>query len=711
MEAPPAPDLPAPGRPAPRRAGAATPDTEVQYLRGVGPARARLLARLGLHRVIDVLRHFPRTYDDRTTLLPIGNLRPEMVATVRGRVVSVRLREVGRSPRRTVVTAHVDDGTGVVAVEFWQQRFRAEQLAVGREVLLCGRVTWDGGPRMSGPEVEMHTEDDGVPNLHAGRIVPVHPLTKGLFATAMRVVVWRALEASADAVDDPLPAGLAQAHGFPPLAQALRDIHFPPDAAALEAARRRMKYEELFLLQVVLARRRLRRAVEEKEHRIDVDARLDARIRARFPFRPTAAQDRVIAEIRADLTSPRPMYRLLQGDVGSGKTAVAVYAMLAAVASRLQCALLAPTEILAEQHVATLSRLLAGSRVRIGLVAGGGRAAARRAARAAVARGDLDVVVGTHALLEEDVRFARLGLVVVDEQHKFGVFQRASLRRKGRCPDVLVMSATPIPRTLTQTAFGDLDLSVIDEPPPGRSPVTTVVCGEGERDEAAAWVRREVARGRRVYHVVPLVEEHEELPLKSAVRFAEELRRDAYRGLGVGLLHGRMKPREKDAAMAAFRDGTTPVLVCTSVVEVGVDVPEATVLLVEHAERFGLAQLHQLRGRVGRGRDPSRVILFHDARTPNARARLQALCDTTDGFRIAEEDLRIRGPGEVLGTRQHGLPEFGVADLVTDARLLDEARRDAFALVARDPALSGEGAPAMRAIRERFSQRLHAGDA
>jgi ATP-dependent DNA helicase RecG len=681
------------------------PDTDVQYLRGVGPGRARLLGRLGVRTVRDVLLHFPRDWQDRRVLTPIGSLRPETSATVRGVVAHTRLRQVGRS--RVLVQSDVDDGTGTLRVEFWQQRFRAEQLAVGREVLLSGRVVWDDGPKMAQPEVETHVDDESGAKLHADRIVPIHPATKGLFPTAMRSIVWRALDA-ADALEDPIPPALAAARELPALPRALREIHFPSSFEALEAARRRFKYEELFLLEILLARRRLRHQLEDKPHRIVVDPRLDARIRARFPFTLTPAQDRVIAQIAADLASPRPMNRLLQGDVGSGKTAVAVYAMLAAVASRQQAALLSPTEILAEQHLATLTRWLAGSHVRIALVSGGVPAAEKAARLDACAAGDVDLVVGTHALLEEDVRFARLGLVVVDEQHKFGVLQRATLRRKGLHPDVLVMSATPIPRTLTMTLFGDLDLSVLDEKPPGRAPVTTVLCGEGDREQAYSWVRREIARGRRVYHIVPLVEENEELPLKSAVKFAEELRRDVFPGIGVGLLHGRMPAREKDAAMESFRRGVAPVLVATSVVEVGVDVPEATVLLVEHAERFGLAQLHQLRGRIGRGREPGRVILFHDARTDDARARLDALASTDDGFRIAEEDLRIRGPGEFLGTRQHGLPELRVADLVTDVRLLELARDDAFALVQRDPSLQLEGALAARALRERYGRRLAA---
>lgn len=675
---------------------------------GVGPARARLLRNLGVRTVADLLFHLPRVYDDRTKLLPIASLRAETDATVRGRVQSVRIRET--SGGRVVVTAIVEDDTGALVVEFWQQRFRAEQLAPGRDVILTGRVAWDRGPKMTGPEVETHVEEEAGARIHADRIVPVHPLTKGLHATTLRTIVWRAL-AAADAIEDPLPASVREARSLPPLAESLREIHFPSSPEGLAAARRRLKYEELFLLETGVLRRRMRRVLEEKPAAIPVPPEVDARIRARFPFPLTKAQDRAIADITADLASPRPMHRLIQGDVGSGKTAVAAYAMLAAVAARMQAALLAPTEILAEQHVATLSRYLAGSKVKIALVSGRARPKQRAAVRKEIASGAAGIVVGTHAILEDDVRFARLGLVVIDEQHKFGVLQRAELRRKGWQPDVLVMSATPIPRTLTMTLFGDLDVTVIDEMPPGRSPITTVLCGEGDRAAAYDWVRREIAAGHRVYHVVPLVEEHEELPLKSAVRFAEELRRDAFPGLGVGLLHGKMKPKDKESAMTAFRDGTTPVLVCTSVVEVGVDVPQATVMLVEHAERFGLAQLHQLRGRVGRGKDPSRVILFHDAKTQAARQRLQALCETQDGFKIAEEDLRIRGPGEFLGTRQHGIPELRVADLVADVRILEAARRDAQELLRRDPALDGEGAATLRGIRMRFGARLAAADA
>jgi len=688
---------------------AMSPDENVQYVKGVGPGRARVLAKIGVVTVEDLARHLPREHQDRRRMTPIGSLEPEMRCTVRGRVQSVRSRRIrARGGRQTVVSALVSDGTGTLAIEFWGQAFRARQLTEGREVLLSGRVTWDHGPRMSGPDVETALEEEEGEPIHAGRLVPIHPATKGITAPVMRLLTARALSATADAIEDPLPASLARTRGLLPLGEALWQAHFPASDESLEAARTRLKYEELFLLEVALAVRRRRQVLTTKPHRFRLDDAVDQRIRARFPFALTSAQERVVNEIRRDLASPHPMNRLLQGDVGSGKTAVAVYALLAAVASGLQGALLAPTEILAEQHLRSLGHYLEGSRVRLALVSGGGRAKAKREARAALDAGEIDIAIGTHALLEQGVRFRNLGLVIVDEQHKFGVLQRKKLRDKGFAPDLLVMSATPIPRTLTMTLYGDLDVSIIDELPPGRQPVKTVLCREGDRAQAYEWVRREVEQGRRVFHVVPLVDESEDLPLKAAETHALEMR-ELFPGIGVGLLHGRLPPAEKAAAMQAFRSGRTPILVATTVIEVGVDVPEATVLIVEHAERFGLAQLHQLRGRVGRGEHPSLVILFSDAKTTSARARLRALEATSDGFKIAEADLRIRGPGEVLGTRQSGLPELTLADLLEDADLLYQAREDAFALIERDPRLVDEGACVLAALLRKYGALIGKG--
>jgi ATP-dependent DNA helicase RecG len=684
------------------------PDTPVQYLRGVGPERAKRLAKLGIHTLTDLVGHLPRQHDDRRETTPIGKIQAESHVNVRGKVLRVVKRRLRSARVRSVVTAVIEDDSGFVQAEFWNQGWRKDQLEGAEDVLLSGRVTWDGqGPVMKGPEVEVLSEGDEEERLlHAGRIVPIHPLTQGIYATRMRAVVHRALPFVVDTLEDPLPAALLHERGMPDLATALREAHFPSSMEALDEAIRRLKYQELFLLQVALARRRLRHATEEKPHVVQVSARLDSRIRARFPFPLTGAQDRCVREIADDLASPRPMNRLLQGDVGAGKTVVAAYGMLSTVAHRMQAALLAPTEILAEQHYTTLCRYLEGSQVRLALVTGGARSKQRRETLKALAAHDIDIAVGTHALIQQDVDFSRLAFVVVDEQHKFGVLQRAALRDKGLHPDLLVMSATPIPRTLTMTLFGDLDVSVLDELPPGRKPVQTMLCREGDRRRAYDWVRGEIRRGRRVFHVCPLVEKSEELPLRAAVQFRDELAEGPFHDVAVGLLHGKMKSEEKDAAMEAFRSGSTPVLVCTSVVEVGVDVPEATVLIVEHAERFGLAQLHQLRGRIGRGQHASRMICFHEARSKDARERLKALAATTDGFRIAEDDLRIRGPGEFLGTRQSGVPELRLANLVTDALLLSEARRDAFALVERDPGLTKEGAAAGRALARTLAALL-----
>jgi ATP-dependent DNA helicase RecG len=647
-------------------------DTQVQYVKGVGPARARALANLGIETVEDLLHHYPKRHEDRSRLQPIGTVADGDTVTVGGRVggVSFRLNE-------------------------------------GEEVVVTGRVTFKRGHRITNPEVEVISEDGDDAFLHTGRVVPVYGLTRGVKAAGMRRMVWNAVQGAAGLLTDHLPPAVLEARGLLPLAEAVRTIHFPDTVEAAERARRRLEYDELFLLQCALALRRQQVRSEERGAPLKVSREMDRRIRGRFPFRMTKAQDRAVFEIVTDLRSPRPMARLLQGDVGSGKTAVALYAVLVAVANKGFFNDTATTEILAEQHHRTFSRYLEGSKVRIELLVGGLKARERREILAGIAGGEVDVAVGTHALIQGDVEFADLRLAVVDEQHRFGVLQRAKLKLKGRRPDTLFMTATPIPRTLSLTAFGDLDFSVIDELPPGRKPARTLWFPRKRIPEAYGVIRRELERGRQAYFVYPLVEESEEMPLKAVTEEVGRLREEVFPGVPVGLIHGRLKREEKELAMRRFREGTDRILAATTVVEVGVDVPNATVMVVEHAERYGLSQLHQLRGRIGRGGGESTFLLLGDPTTDEGRRRLEVLEETSDGFEIAEEDLRLRGPGEVFGTRQHGLPDLKIASLVGDLRVLERARKDAFALADRDPGLEGvEGAPVKAALMRRLGDRM-----
>ncbi len=672
------------------------PGDDPRQLPGLRMARPEALAALGLRTVEDLVYHLPRRHEDRRELHPIGLLREGEVALVRGTLGP--LRAVGGRGRKSCVRGWLSDASGRIELLWWNQPWIAKNLAGSPEMFVFGRVRRG---TISSPEYEVLREEE---TLHGGRIVPIHPVTKGVTAPALRRAVFAALEEVLGRLDDPLPDDLRGARGLAPLREALQAIHFPADRAALERAEHRLKYDELFYFELaVAAQRRRSRTRVGIAHRWS--AELDRRILARFPFEFTAAQRRVVGEILADQRAPEPMNRLLQGDVGSGKTAVALYAALVAIANRTQVAFLAPTELLARQHHRTITGLLAGSEVRVELLVGSTPAAERRDLLARLASGDLDLVLGTHALLEPDIEFGRLGLVVVDEQHKFGVEQRAQLQRKGIRPDVLVMTATPIPRTLALTAFGDLDVSVLDELPPGRTPAETRLLPASRADAAYASLRDAVAQGRQGYVIYPLVEESEEIDALAAEKGFHELREGPLSGLRLGLVTGRTPSGEREATMEAFRRGALDALVGTTVLEVGIDVPNATVMLIQNAERFGLATLHQLRGRIGRGAERSLCLLIAFKLGVEARQRLRALLATTDGFRIAEEDLRLRGPGEFFGRRQHGMPEFRLADLARDAATLAAARQDAFALLERDPRL--EGHSRLRAeFRRRFAGRF-----
>ena len=674
-----------------------TIDAPLDAVRGLGPARAKGLREAGIATVEDLLLHLPFRYEDRTAFLPIASLAPGVRGTVRGQIRSAALRRT-RVRGFSLFEALVEDGSGTIRVVFFNQPWLRTHLVRGREVILYGEVKPSRAGRrglaLESPQIEIPEKDrDGeAEGIHMGRVVPIHPRLPGLSPRAVRTLVHRLLRDLPPILPEPLPAGVAERRGLPPRGEALRAVHFPEagtDPLLLETrstpAQRRLIFEEFFFLQLGFA---LQRAASDAGGRgegpaLRVDDPLRERLRSVLPFRLTAAQRRVLAEIAADLLSPRPMNRLLQGDVGCGKTMVALLAALLVAENGLQAAFMAPTEILAEQHHRLFTRLLQGRGQPVGLLTASVTGPARRQVLAGLASGALKLVVGTHALAEEEVRFRALRLVVIDEQHRFGVAQRARLRAKGDRPDVLVMTATPIPRSLALTRYGDLDVSVIDALPPGRRPVATVVREAAGRPRVHDFLRRQVAEGRQVFVVVPVIEESERGDLQAAASLRDRLQKDVFPGRPVGLLHGRLPAGERDEVMGEFAGGRLPVLVATTVIEVGIDVPNASVMVIEQADRFGLSQLHQLRGRVGRGGHESYCILVAgEQATDEARRRLQVMVDTSDGFEVARRDLELRGPGQFLGTRQSGIPDLRLGDLVRDRELLEDAREAAHAVVA-----------------------------
>jgi ATP-dependent DNA helicase RecG len=661
--------------------------TSLSEVRGLGPKRARDLEPAGLRCVEDLLYHLPFRYEDRSHFLPIAALAPGVRGTIRGRILTAVLRRT-RARGLSIFEALVEDGSGAIRVVFFNQPYLRTLLARGREVILHGEAEIARFGRrdliLSSPQFEVLGHDDQEA-IHTGRVVPIYVRLPGLSTRAIRRLMHAVLQELPATLPDPLPPGLAAARNFPPRREALARVHFPPEEIDPEAllsgrtpAHRRLIFEEFFFLQLGFALARRERDTMRRDGGLRVDEGIRARLREVLPFRFTAAQRRALKEIGYDLMSPHPMNRLLQGDVGSGKTVVALMAALLVVENGHQVAFMAPTEILAEQHHRSFRTMLRGRGTPVGLLTAGVQGAPRRQVLRGLRSGAIPILVGTHALIEEEVQFASLRLVVIDEQHRFGVAQRARLRAKGARPDVLVMTATPIPRSLALTVYGDLDLSIIDEMPPGRRPIRTVLRGDASRPRVYEFLRDQVARGRQAYVVYPLVEESERLALRAATAMAETLRREVFPKLVVGLLHGRMKPEERDAVMAGFAAGRTPILVSTTVIEVGIDVPNATVMVVEQAERFGLSQLHQLRGRVGRGAHNSFCILMTGEEvSEEARRRLQVMCDTQDGFVIARRDLEMRGPGEFLGTRQSGIPDLRIGDILRDQEILEDARREA----------------------------------
>ncbi|MGQ9550116.1 MAG: ATP-dependent DNA helicase RecG [Roseiflexus sp.] len=709
-------------RSAPAPARPLTPDSPLEDVPGITRIMVQSFRRLGVRTVRDLLYHFPHRYDDFTSHRTIAELQPGAVETIVAEVLDVRTVPMRSGGTRLDVL--VGDETGNLKVVFFRQPWLAQRFKIGAKVVLSGKIgVYDGLRQMASPEWQPFTDDDLI---HVGRLVPVHPLTRGLVERSTRTLIKHVVDWCALMLEDHLPPAVLERTGLMPLPQAIAQIHFPESHAMLEQARRRLGFDEFLFIQLGVLQRRV---IWQAQHGYAITRRHDVHeaFLKQLPFELTGAQARALEEIFADMERPVPMARLLQGDVGSGKTVVAAAAALQVIASGYQVAIMAPTEILAEQHYRGLRTLLGRvpvprderhtpandldpeqwerlkeikrildmsgddnldeGGVRIALLTGSLGARERRRVLEGIARGDIDLIVGTHALISEGVRYASLGLAVIDEQHRFGVEQRQRLKDKGYNPHMLVMTATPIPRTLTLTIYGDLDVSVLDELPPGRQEIKTRWITTIEREKAYRHIRREVAKGRQAFVICPLVDESEKIDLPSAEEMHTTLSRDVFPDLRVALIHGKMPPREKDAVMIAFRNHEYDILVATAVIEVGIDVPNATTILIEGAERFGLAQLHQFRGRVGRGVHQSYCILVCDKdQNDVTRQRMEAMEQISDGFRLAEIDLQLRGPGEFFGTRQSGTPDLKVAQLA-DTRLLHTAYREAQKILADDPLL------------------------
>ncbi len=674
-------------------------DDSIQFLKHVGPARAEDFARLEVRTVRDLIWTFPRDMSDRSSLCTIADCPEDRPVTLIATAIGVNEKTVGKSRRgggkRTplsITTAEMTDESGKILEVIWFNQPWLKDKLPNRRVLVHGKGKRTGARLvMEHPLYEILPDDAPVSTLNFGRIVPIYPCTGSLNQSLWRKAMAYALETRLNDLDEPLEETLLAKKGMPGRREAVKAMHFPESNEEWAKARHRLAWEECFFLQlaVLAARRHALHDLPGRQFKIGPE--LDSRIRRLFPFRFTPAQDKAAREIAADMQSPLPMQRLLQGDVGSGKTAVAFYALLAAVANKAQACIMAPTSLLARQHQETFERFLANSpnaRVHVGVLVGGMPAAERRLVMERLANGSLDIVAATHSALGDNVAFYDLGLVVIDEQHKFGVRQRIELTRKGVRPDTLVMTATPIPRSLALSVYGDLDLSVIDTLPPGRKPVKTIWEPQSRPDRAWELIRRELAKGRQAFVVCPLVEENEDVDLRSAEEVFRELGEGGLKGYRLELLHGRMNRKEQQEIMGRFRRGEVDALVSTIVIEVGVDVPNATVMLVEHAERFGMAQLHQLRGRVGRGMEQGYFVRLSDCREGEAGERLTALMGSADGFAVAEADLRIRGPGDFTGTRQHGLSALKLVDLIKDIDILADAREEAKRILDEDPDLS-----------------------
>ena len=690
--------------------------TPIQYIKGVGPKRAKLFEKKGILTVEDGLYFLPRCYEDRRHLKKISELRAGGKETGFGEIL-LSGTAFYQNKKKRVFEVVVGDGSATITLKWFRgnERYLKERFKKGQRMIFSGEVRWFNYQKeIHHPDVEILEGDIEEDYLNFKRIVPIYSETEGLYQRTLRRLLKSIVDGYSDELTSPIPEEIVERQDLIDFSEAFRRVHFPPDGESIEKlnlqrsdGHRRIIFDEFFFLELGLALKK-RGVALETGISFRTQGTLSQKLLNQLSFQLTRAQERALAEIVEDMEKPHPMNRLIQGDVGSGKTIVALLASLRAVEFGYQAAIMAPTEVLAEQHYLTIHRWVEPLGVGVALLTSNIKGSEREEIYDRIRRGEVQIVIGTHAVIQEQVEFHRLGLAIIDEQHKFGVVQRGLLKKKGGNPDVLVMTATPIPRTLAMTIYGDLDISLIDEMPPGRMPVETKVFAESARKRVYRIVEEEVKKGRQVFIVYPLVEESEKLDLMDATQMAEHLQKDVFPGFRIGLLHGRMKSDEKEAIMGEFKERAIHILVATTVIEVGIDIPNASVMVVEHAERFGLSQLHQLRGRIGRGQYPSKCILLAQYRSSEeAKVRLRAMEQTNDGFKIAEQDLELRGPGEFFGIRQSGLPDFRVAHLIRDTPILIEARREAFRLVQGDPDLERPSHSALKdALKKRWKGRL-----